>query len=258
MHCDEETLDSILDLKIFQRKHGYRFSVDSLILPYFINLKRLITAVELGAGVCIISMILARRYPHAKIYAVEIQKTLVELGEKNIEFNNLSKQIEIIHADIKDLHSILPEKSFELVLCNPPYRRPKTGLISPEDERAIARHELLMKIDDILDISRYLLRAKGRLALIYHPARLIELMVKMKHYEIEPKRMRFVHSKEGGVAKMVLVEGVKEGKQELKVMPPLYVYNKNGGYSAEMKRIYGVPDAGNALAIHFEAFSFEM
>lgn len=239
MHCDEETLDSILDLKIFQRKHGYRFSVDSLILPYFINLKRLSSAVELGSGVCIISMILARRYPRAKIYAVEIQKTLVELGQKNIESNNLSKQIELIHADIKDLRSILPEKSFELVLCNPPYRRPKTGLISPEDERAIARHELLMKIGDILNLSWYLLRAKGRIALIYHPARLIELMVKMRNCDIEPKRMRFVHSKEGDEAKMVLVEGVKEGRQELKVMPPLYVYNnKNGGYSAEMRKVY--------------------
>lgn len=238
----EETLDSIRDIKIIQKKGGYRFSVDALLLFSFVKIPYCRTIADFGAGSGIISILLAKKYPEAKIFAIEIQEGLSELAVRNVALNNLKERVKVIKEDIRKLPALnlFHGNRFDLIVSNPPFRKPRTGLLSPEEEKAIARHEIKITIEDILETGSYLLKEKGRLDIIHHPVRLVELFSKMKKYGLEPKRLRFIYSKEGVDAKMVLVEGVKGGRGGLKVEKPLYIYESNGSYTEEMREIYGI------------------
>lgn len=238
-----ETLDGIRDIRLFQKKKGYRFSVDALLLFSFVRIPRCSLIADLGAGSGIISILLAKKYPVSKVFAVEIQKSLSGLAGRNVVLNNLENRVIVVTEDIRKIHwsPHLPHsKGFDLVVSNPPFRKPRTGLISPEEERAIARHEISITMEELLKAGSLLLKTRGRFDLVYHPARLIELFLKMKKYNLEPKRLRFIHSNEGREAKMALIEGVKEGRSGLKVEKPLYIYDNKSGYTDEMKEIYGL------------------
>jgi len=232
-----ETLDTIKDIKLYQAKDGYRFSVDALLLEHFISAKRLEKGIELGAGSGIVSILLAKRLKHAKIIAVEIQKELTERARRNVTLNNLDDSIEILGKDIKDLKKAFPANTFDFVFSNPPFRKTKTGRLSVHEERAVARHEIEITLPDLIKAASYLLKHSGKLFLVYHPFRLAELIGLLQKSRLEPKRMRFVHSRAGGEAKMVLVEAVKGSGTWLKVEPPLYIYGNDKDYSDEMKRI---------------------
>jgi len=235
----DETLDSIRDIRLFQSKKGYRFSVDALLLEDFIPSGRFKKGIELGAGSGIISILLSKRLKGAKITAVEIQSSLAKRAERNVKLNGLDKKIEILNKDIKELKTIFPPNSFDLAFSNPPFRKVRTGLLSIDNERKIARHEIKMGLNELIDIASYLLKNTGRFFLIYHPFRLIELVCILQKRHLEPKRMRFVHSRLGEEAKMVMIEASKGAGTWLKIEPPLYVYKKGNEYTDEMKRIYG-------------------
>jgi len=233
----EETLDSIRDIKIIQAKDGYRFSIDAVLLENFISAKRLQKGVELGAGSGIISILLASRMKGPKIIAVEVQKPLAERARRNVGLNNLDDRIEIIANDMRALKKMFPANTFDFVFSNPPFRKPKTGRLSKYEERAVARHEIEITLPDLIKTASYLLKHSGRFYLIYHPFRLAELVEMLRKSRLEPKRMRFVHSKQGGEAKMVLIEAVKGSGTWLKIDPPLYLYDNGSEYTAEMKGI---------------------
>jgi tRNA1Val (adenine37-N6)-methyltransferase len=230
------TLDSIGNLKIYQPTEGYRFSVDSLILAYFVNLKRLSRAIDIGAGTGIIGILLAKKYPDSEITMVEIQQDLVALARENISLNNLEKSVKVYCIDAKEFK----EKGFDLVVTNPPFRIPGTGKISPSEEKALARHELSLSVEDIAKIAQIILRHKGRLCMIHLPERLIDIIKILNKYNFETKRLRFVHSKIATEAKMVLIEAVKGGRSSVKIEPPLFIYDESGEYSNEMKKIYEI------------------
>jgi tRNA1Val (adenine37-N6)-methyltransferase len=232
----DHTVDSIGSIKICQPKEGYRFSVDALILAHFVNLKRINTIADIGAGTGIIGIILAKKYPEASITMIEIQKELAELAKKSIKLNNLESRVKIICMDAKNFN----ETGFDLVISNPPFRRPETGRLSPKDERALARHELSLTVIDIAKISQRILRHRGRLCMIHLPERLTEIVRIMSSHNLEIKRLRFVHSKINTEAKMVLIEAVKGGRVALKVEPPLYIYKENRTYTEEMESIYEI------------------
>jgi len=232
------TLDSIKDIKLYQPRKGYRFSVDALLLEDFITARRLYKGVELGTGSGIISILLARRLRHTRIIAVELQESLARIARQNITLNDLDDRIEVLNADIKELRKMLPSGRFDFVFSNPPFRRPRTGLLSMDPERAIARHEIKITLPDLLSVASYLLKNSGRFYLIYHPFRLAELISLLRDVRLEPKRMRFVHSRAGEEAKMVLIEAVKGSGSWLKVSPPLYIYEEGNEYSAEMKHLF--------------------
>ncbi len=233
----DETLDTIKDVKIIQSKKGYRFSIDAVILEDFIRTKKYDKGIELGTGSGIISILLAKRSPYIKLTGVELQKPLAERAKKNVILNKLEDRIEILKADIKKLKNILPAGKAALVFSNPPFRRPDTGRISIDDERAAARHELKITLSELIKTASYLLKEKGRFCLIYHPFRLIELISLLQESRLEPKRMRFVHSRDGEEAKMVLIEAVKSSGRWLKVDPPLYIHEDSGGYSDEIEQL---------------------
>ncbi len=235
----DETLDSIKDIRLFQAKDGYRFSVDALLLENFISAKRLTKGVELGAGSGIISVLLARRRKDVVLTAVEIQKSLVRCAKKNEELSKLSDRIEILQEDIKDLKKHFPANKFDFVFSNPPFRRTKTGLLSADEERAVARHEIKITLQDLIIAASYLLKNTGKFYLIYHPFRLIELINMLHNARLEPKRMRFVYSRIGEEAKMVLIETVKGSGAWLTIEPPFYIYEKGSDYAPGMKKVYG-------------------
>ncbi|RJR14949.1 MAG: tRNA1(Val) (adenine(37)-N6)-methyltransferase [Nitrospiraceae bacterium] len=233
----EETLDSIRDIKIIQAKDGYRFSIDAVLLENYISAKRLHKGVELGAGSGIISILLASRLKGPKIIAVEVQGPLAERARRNVSLNNLDDRIEIVANDMRALKKMFPANTFDFVFSNPPFRKPKTGRLSIYEERAVARHEIEITLPDLIKTASYLLKHSGRFYLIYHPFRLAELVELLRKARLEPKRMRFVHSKEGDEAKMVLIEAVKGSGTWLKIDPPLYLYEKGNEYTLEMKAI---------------------
>jgi tRNA1Val (adenine37-N6)-methyltransferase len=236
----EVTLDSIRDIKIYQSKTGYRFSVDSLLLSDFINLKAVRNIADLGSGSGVVGILIAKKYPKAKVDLFELQTGLVDLSEKNICINNLKDRMQALQCDIRTLPALYPGLSeYELAVSNPPFRKPKSGRLNIEEERAIARHELRLSLSELIAAAYSLLKATGRFCIIYHPCRLSELIETLKKKNLEPKRLRFVHSTRLSEAKMVLVEAVKGGRTGLKVEKPLFLYNEDGSYIEEMPEIYG-------------------
>lgn len=246
------TLDTIRDIKLYQNKKGYRFSVDALLLYSFVNLQRAYRIADVGAGSGIVGILLAKKYHDSEVALIEIQNSLAGLAEKNITLNKVEKRVRVIRTDIKkfklgDFHSenkttlnspLLTPNSFDLVVSNPPFRRQKTGLISPTDEKAIARHEIELKLADLIQASCSLLKSKGRFCMIYHPSRLVELIETLRGKRMEPKRLRFVHSNLMTEAKMALVEAIKDGRTEMKIEKPFCIYKEDGTYTDEMKALY--------------------
>jgi tRNA1Val (adenine37-N6)-methyltransferase len=259
------TLDSIRDIQIYQNKNGYRFSVDALLLFSFINLPRVKKIADLGAGSGIIGILLAKKYPNAEIALIELQKSLVKLAEKNIVLNNLDDRVTVIMADIKKLFTVYCSpftvstdalrfppacagatadkhhalRSFDLVVSNPPFRKVKTGRLSIGNEKAIARHEIKLSLKDMVKAGSILLKHHGRLCIIHLPERLTEIIDAMKENNLEPKRLRFIHSNISTEAKMVLIESVKGGNAGLKTEMPFFIYNKDSSFTDEMQEIYG-------------------
>ncbi len=234
------TLDSIRDIKLYQSKKGYRFSVDSLLLYNFINLKIVHTLADLGAGSGIIGILLAKKYVHSKVILIELQEQLVSLAEKNVLINKLQGRINVLQYDLRILSKTFKNHSFcDLVVSNPPFRKALSGRINIEEEKAIARHEMKLNLNELINAAYYLLREKGRFCLIYHPSRLAELIIILRKKMLEPKRICFVHSTIHTEAKMVLIEAVKGGKPGLKVEKPFLIYNIDGNYTEEMEKIYG-------------------
>jgi len=239
----EVTLDSICDIKIYQSKAGYRFSVDALLLYDFVNLRSIGAMADLGSGSGIIGILTAKKYPEARVDLFELQEGLANLSERNISINNLGGRVRVVRRDIRELPSChLNKGEYDLVVSNPPFRKPRSGRINMEEERAIARHEIALFLPDLAAAASRLLGSKGRFCVIYHPGRLAELVDVLKKRDLEPKRLRFVHSSTSSEAKMVLLEAVKGGRTGLKVEPPLFIYSDDGSHTAEMKRIYGRGD----------------
>ncbi len=235
------TLDSISNIKLFQSKKGYRFSVDALLLSDFVNLKKVRKIGDLGAGSGIVGILLAKKYPDARVTLFEIQDSLAALAEKNVSLNNLRDRVTVMKADIKGLRlfdsSFVVPHSFDLLVSNPPFRRLKSGRISEGEEKAIARHEIKLGLHDLIDAASCLLKAKGRLCIVYHPSRLMELLDILKKKRLEVKRLRFVHSNISSEAKMILIEAAQGGRSGVKVDKPLYIYRDDGSYTDEVMEI---------------------
>jgi tRNA1Val (adenine37-N6)-methyltransferase len=238
----EVTLDSIRDIKLYQYKNGYRFSVDALLLYSFVNIPRAKKIADLGAGSGIVGLLLANKYPGSAVTLFELQAGLASLATRNVVLNSLEERVTVIEKDIREFGSRAASSSehrFDIVVSNPPFRRPGTGLISPGEERAVARHEIKLKLPELVRAAHALLRAKGRFFLIHHPSRLSELVDTLREKRMEVKRLRFVHSNILSGAKTVLVEAVRDGAEGLKVDMPFFIYDMKGGYSDEMREVYG-------------------
>ena len=235
----ETTLDGIRDIKVYQNSKGYRFSVDALLLYCFVNVKHADNIADLGTGSGIIGLLLGRKYPNAKVMLVELQESLYSLAQKNIIMNGLQDRVEVLLADIKDMTMKTTMRQYDLVVSNPPFRKPTTGLLSIGEEKAVARHELKLELANLAEAASHLLKARGRFCMIFHPERLFEVIDKLRINRLEPKRIRFVHNDINAVSKILLIEAVKDGRAGIKVEPPLFMYNEKGEYTDEVSEMYG-------------------
>ncbi len=253
------TLDSIRDIKLYQRQRGYRFSLDALLLHDFARLQKVGRIADLGAGSGVIGLLLAKKYPQSSVLLIELQEGLYGLALKNIALNGLESRVTAVKADIRAIGdgcggdaADLCGGSFDMAVSNPPFRKATTGRISLDEERALARHELKLPFPALVRAAGRLLKNRGRFFMIYHPERLREMFEALRAGGLEPKRLRFVHGRydpdgqdpHGGSgafkAKMVLVESVKGGRAGLAVESPLFVYSPDGSYTPQVRRIYGV------------------
>ena len=217
----DECVDTFLDgrLKLIQFRRGYRFSIDAVLLAQFVSIKHDDVVIDLGTGCGIIPMVLLLNEPVGHIFALEIQPELAEQAARNARLNGFEHEVEVILGDLK--HLPLESSSADVVICNPPYRQKNSGRINPDPQKAIARHELLSSLNDILDAAAKALRPKGRFAMIYPAARLADLLIKMRGFNLEPKRLRIVYPSMQSDANLALVEASLGGRAGLKILPPL-------------------------------------
>jgi len=217
----DESIDDFMDgrLKLIQSKRGYRFSIDAILLSEFVSTKRGDMVIDLGTGCGIIPLVLLLTRPIGFAFGLEIQTELADQAARNALLNGFGQKMGVIVGDIK--HPPLAPSSADVVVCNPPYRQKDSGRINPDPQRAVARHEILASLDDILGIARKLLRAKGRLAMIYPAVRLVDILVRMRGFDLEPKRIRIVYPGLESEAKLALIEASSGGRGGLKILPPL-------------------------------------
>lgn len=234
----DETLDDLrlADLKILQAARGYRFSLDPVLLCAFAAVTADDRVADLGTGSGIIPLLLARRC-RARVVGVERLPEMAARARRNVVLNSLEAQVAIVAGDLREPHPALAPQAFDVVLANPPFRRPGTGRIAPDDERAAARHELAGGIEDFAAAAARLLRDGGRFYTVFLAERLAELLAVMQERQLLPKRLRCVHGRAGDAARMVLVEGRKRGGPGLTIEPPLFVYDGED-YSPEVQAIY--------------------
>jgi len=223
----DETLDTFFNgsLRIFQKKKGYRFSVDAVLLSQFIDVRKDERVIDLGTGCGIIPLLLSQTTEAHSFVGVEIQRGLAECARKNVTLNRLDHRISILHQDFRELKGTLRSGSFDVVVSNPPYRQYRTGRVNPTLEKAIARHEITATLEDLIGMASYLLPIKGRCYLIFSAWRTVDLLTLLRSKGLEPKRLQFVHPHLEESAKLILIESVKASGVELKIMEPLILHS---------------------------------
>ena len=229
--------DSFFDgkLHIKQAASGYRFSLDAVLLAWHARPRAGERVLDLGTGCGIIPLILAYRYPGIATFGIEIQEDLAELAISNVTANHMQNRITVLRQDMRDLKPDMIGGPVDLVVCNPPYRKPNSGRLNPNAQRAIARHELKVSLADVLQTVRRLLRTAGRFVTIYTAERIVELLCQMRTEGIEPKFMRSIHSQLDTEAKLILVEGAKGARSGTRLGSPLIIYDTNAEYSKEVE-----------------------
>lgn len=222
---------------IAQNRKGARFTLDSILLADFCRIKRNARILEPGTGTGIISILLAKKFPHANITAVEVQPSLAAWAGKNIVDNNAAHAVTLLHEDIVRLRKVLYAGTFDVIVANPPYTSLGTGRKSPLRERQMSRQDNAAGIGTWLDLQT-VLKNGGRYFLIYPAARSAELITQLTSRKLEPKRIRLVHPHPDQPASLIMLEAVKEARAGVQVLPPLFVHGPRGEYSEEMRNIY--------------------
>ncbi len=225
-------------LVVHQDRRGYRFSIDAILLAHQVTFRQGdLRVVDFGTGAGILPLILAYRHAELSFCGVEIQPALARRARENAQANGLADRIQIIEADLQTINPRLLGYSADVIVSNPPYRQARSGRINPNPERALARQEIALTLEGLLRAVRRGLRTGGYFWTIYPVQRLAELIGGMQRFNIEPKFMRLVHSRENSDAKMVLMAGGKAAAAGLVIGPPLFIYRDAKLYSPELQRM---------------------
>ena len=236
-----ERLDDlqIKGYEIIQSPGRFCFGMDAVLLSGFAKVKKGETALDLGTGTGIIPILLKTKTNGKHFTGLEIQKECADMAGRSVRYNHLEDDVEIVRGDIKEAADIFGAASFDVVTSNPPYMIGQHGLRNPDMPKAIARHEVLCNLEDVVSQASKVLKERGRFYMVHRPRRLAEIISLMKEYRIEPKRLRMIHPFVDRDANMLLIEGVRGGKSMMVVEPPLIVYDEPGVYTKEIHRIYG-------------------
>ena len=226
-------------LKIIQNTEGFCFGIDAVLLSDFAKeIKDNSTVIDLGTGTGILSILLSAKTNLRKIYGIELQKEVANMARRSVMLNDLAAKVVIVNEDIKEIKNVYEKNWVDAIVTNPPYKKLDTGKINEKENKYISRHETTATLEDFIKISFDLLKDKGSFYMVHRPERLAEIIYKLKVNKLEPKKIRFVHSKENQEPKLVLIKAVKNAKEFLKIEKPLIVYKENGEYTDEILKIY--------------------
>ena len=214
-------------LELIQNPEKFCFGVDAVLLSDFVRVKPGETVLDMGTGNGIIPVLLSAKTQGSHFTGLEIQADTAQMARRSVLYNHLEERIDIVTGDIKEAADIFRPAFFDVITTNPPYMLAEHGLRNSDDSMAVARHEVLCTLDDILRESMRLLQDKGRFYMIHRPFRLAEILIKMNTYKIEAKRLQFVHPYADKEPTMVLIEGVRGAKSRVKVEPPIIMYDKS-------------------------------
>ncbi|MBR1376481.1 MAG: tRNA1(Val) (adenine(37)-N6)-methyltransferase [Bacilli bacterium] len=227
------------DMYIVQDPSMFKFSLDSILLPNFVTInKNTKEILDIGTGNAPIPLILSR-YTNANITGIEIQKEVAEMAKESVKINNLDDRIKIINADINKYYDKSNSQKYDIITCNPPYFKVTSNShINDSEYKTLARHEVALTLENLIKISRTLLKTNGTLALVHRPERLVDILSIMRQNNIEPKKIQFVYPKHKEDANIVLIEGTLNGKPGLKILEPLYVYDDDNKYTEEIEKYF--------------------
>lgn len=234
-----ERLDDLLTkgLQIIQSDEVFSFSMDAVLLARFCSVPARGRIADLCTGNGVVPLLLSTR-TKAELVGVEIQERLAGMADRSVRLNKLEGQIRIIHGDLREAHKELGYGQFDVVTVNPPYLPVHNGEQNGNAHFAIARHEVHCSLADVLEACSRLVKAGGKVAMVHRPGRLADILCAMRQYKLEPKRIRFVHPRAHAEANMVLVEGIRDGKPDMRLLPPLIVYKDEQHYCDEIMEIY--------------------
>lgn len=224
--------------KIIQSKDKFCFGMDAVLLTFFTHIKKGEKVIDLGTGTGIIPILLEAKTEAGHLTGLEIQDESVDMARRSVALNGLEAKIDIVHGDIKAAKEIFGREAFDVVTTNPPYMNDMHGLKNPDMPKAIARHEVLCNLEDVVKNSAAILKNNGRMYMVHRPHRLVEIINMLTNYKLEPKRIQFVHPFEDKDANMVMIEAVKGGKSMVKLEKPIIVYKEPGIYTDEIYKIY--------------------
>ena len=242
---DTERIDDLQlkGLKLIQDTNGFCFGIDAVLLANFAKVKNNAKVVDLGTGTGIIPILIAGKSKAKKIVGVEIQEEVYEMATRSVKLNNLEDRVEIVNADIKTIDKVLEVHGYHVVTSNPPYMH-MDGIKNPNDKKAISRHEVKCNLEDVIRAASRLVMPRGKFFMIHRPTRLVDIIELGRKYRLEPKVVQFVHPRANKAPNLLLVEFMKDGKPELKILDPLYVYGEDGNYTKEINDIYANEDIG--------------
>lgn len=237
---DGETLDDLQigGLYIIQKRDGFRFGVDAVLLSDFAKDTRSQSTLDLCTGNGIVPILLSAKTDTPRICGLEIQSEVCDIAKRSVELNNLQSRIEITEGDLKNAVEIYGKGSFDKITCNPPYMKKGAGLLGEADSKTIARHEVLCTLEDVISVSAKLLIPMGRLYMVHRPSRMADIFCLMRKYSLEPKSIQMVAPAPQKAPNLMLISAAKGAGEELKCLPTIYVYNAAGEFSDEINKIY--------------------
>lgn len=225
-------------LKVLQDKSAFCFGLDAVLLADFAHARKGDKIFDLGSGTGIIPLLMAKTNSALHFTALEIQEKSAEIAAKNVEINGLEDKIDVVCGDIKSVRSLFAPECADLVTANPPYAKANSARVNPDEAKSIARHEILCNLEDVVSGASYLLKSGGSFFMIHRPERLSEILVMLTKYRLEPKVLQLVQPFSDSAPTMLLIEGRKNARAEIKILPPLVIYKAKGEYSESVNRIY--------------------
>lgn len=238
---ENERLDELQrnGYQIIQNPDKFCFGMDAVLLSGFVRVKPNGTVLDLGTGTGIIPILLEAKTQASHLTGLEIQEESADMARRSVALNGLSEKIDILTGDIRKADSLFPSASFDVITSNPPYMIGEHGLRNPDTPKAIARHEVLCTLEDVVSQAAKLLKTGGHFFMVHRPFRLAEIITVMTKYKLEPKRMQLVYPFVDKEPNMILIEGVRGGKPRMTVEKPLIIFKEPGVYMPEIRDIYG-------------------
>lgn len=238
---EHERLDELQrnGYRIIQNPEKFCFGMDAVLLSGFAKAKTGSRVLDMGTGTGIIPILMEAKTEAAQLIGLEIQEESADMARRSVVLNGLEDKIEIVQGDIKEAGRLFGGASFDVVTCNPPYMIGQHGLTNPDTPKAIARHEILCTLEDVIRQAAKVLKPGGNFYMVHRPFRLSEIMVQLVKYHLEPKRMRFVYPFVDKEPNMVLIEANRGGRARMTVEKPLIVYREPGIYTDEIYEVYG-------------------